>query len=269
MNLESMVWRAVPLGKRHPFEIAASEEVVLQSAWKGVNTIVFHEWEPAMTISKNQSVNDVDTDACRKDGVHVVRTNVGGRAVYHDNSHSMSYCVGMKTDIRDVGVLYEQLLGKAVGALRKLCVPAEVIERNYVRAEGKKLSGTALCVDNGAVVMHGSLLIDIPNMNAYVTKMLKYSNTRGEDWHGDVKSLLTCVRDFNKNVTRGQICKTFAEEFSGGDFDIRDFNADEKQAIKSLAEKKYSSLEWNDGKQERGLCWRKYGVPSSETRGLP
>jgi lipoate-protein ligase A len=56
-----------------------------------------YEWSPpCLSIGATQSMDDVDVDACRRDGIDVVRRPSGGRAVLHDDE--VTYALVCRTD---------------------------------------------------------------------------------------------------------------------------------------------------------------------------
>jgi lipoate-protein ligase A len=269
-------WRVLKLEKRHPFEIAAMEELLLNGVDRKTipNTIVFHEWCPAVSISKNQPLSDVNVEKCRKDGVHVVRTLVGGRAVYHDPEHSMSFCVAMNTEglpSKNETVLFRACLERITAGFRNLGIPAEIIDQNYIRADGKKISGTAMHTSPNAVVFHGSILYDVPDSSAYAEKMLSFMKLNGhpkDKIKDDIVKSLSHVRAFAPSVSRQDVCFSLAKEFSNGETKYGSLSDYELSELKRLVDEKYSRPDWRKGGSERGLCWRPYGpVSLSETRG--
>ncbi|PIN75008.1 hypothetical protein COV18_04585 [Candidatus Woesearchaeota archaeon CG10_big_fil_rev_8_21_14_0_10_37_12] len=274
--LEDMVWRVLPLEERSPFVIAAMEEVLLETAAdKNINTIVFHEWPASFSLPMAQTLADLNFERCQRKGLPIVQTTVGGRAVYHDKDYCLSYCVAINKDtlpekvFNDNTKLYHFLLERVVRGLNALNIPAETVNNHYVRVGDKKISGNAMKKIQGGIVLHGSLLFDIPDVDGYVSRMLDFTNTRGErnGWHRDIAQLLSCVRWHNQTVSREQACAAIARAF-GADYSVRgSLIADEETKIRELSRGKYAKLEEYSGQQERGLCWRKYGVSPEETRG--
>lgn len=50
---------------------------------------------PAVSLGRNQREDEVDADACRRDGVDVVRRPTGGRAVFHRDELTYSLAAGI------------------------------------------------------------------------------------------------------------------------------------------------------------------------------
>src|SRR5574342_18068 len=278
--LEDMAneWRVIGLKKRHPFDIAAMEEVLLESVSgnSAPNTIVFHEWTPCISISNNQSIEDVNFEQTGKQGVCIVRTLVGGRAVYHDGKHSLSFCAALNTENlkpenTNSAILFKYCLVIIVNGLKKAGIAAEIHEQNYIRVNGKKLSGTALKASAKGVVFHGSLLYDVPNIKEYVAQMLSLMNLYDhpkEKIQSDIEEILTSIRAHNPSISREELCHLLAREFAGDKLTYGHLSKEEKARLKVLANTKYNNANWNNGGTQRGLCWRPYGpIPLSATRG--
>jgi len=270
-------WRVLKLEKRHAFEIAAMEEFLLEaaSAENAPGLLAFHLWNPSVSISKNQSLLDVDLKKCRKENVEVVRTMVGGRAVYHDPDHSLSFCAALGLNHfkgrNTAPQIFEFFLQRIIRGLGEMGIAADLYDKNYIRVGGKKISGTAMNIDGRGVVIHGSLLYDIPDKGAYVSRMLDLMNLNGhprEQFHKDIAEMITYVKE-HADISREEVCEKLTKGFAGtDDWHYRKLSNNEKARIFQLMERKYSFLEWHEGYQERGLCWRPYGpVPLSATRG--
>lgn len=271
-------WRVLKLEKRHPFEIAAMEELLLNGVNSKVvpNTIVFHEWHPAVSISKNQPLSDVNIEKCRDEGVHIVRTLVGGRAVYHDPAYSLSFCIamnisGLPSAMKTETELFKSCLEKITAGFRNLGIPAEIIDQNYIRVKGKKISGTAMHTSSNSVVFHGSILYDVPDSAEYADKMLKFMNLNGhpkDKIKNDIVKSLSHVKAFAPKISKQDVCSSLAREFSNGAPEYGSLSDSEISELNRLVAEKYSRPDWRKGGSERGLCWRPYGpIPLADTRG--
>jgi len=195
--------------------------------------------------------------------------------VYHDAEHSISYCLGVHNsffpfqDKSNPHKAYEFFLQKVVSALNELGVPAEVHDKNYIRVNGKKVSGNALVMSRNGLVLHGSLLIDIPDEQAYIDKVLKYVNLRDDsldDWNKDMRGLLTSVRTYSQ-ASRDDIVEVLARHLAPINI-LHSLTSQEQQQVLILSQGKYSSPHWKEGSLMTGLCWRKYGASTSQTRGV-
>ena len=88
-------WRLLSLETNNAFMNMAIDEAILTARIDGKvpNTLRFYRWQPsAVSIGKNQ-IPDVELylDACKQQGVDVVRRISGGGTVYHDFEGEVTY----------------------------------------------------------------------------------------------------------------------------------------------------------------------------------
>jgi lipoyl(octanoyl) transferase len=152
-------------------------------------------FEPAcLSLGRMQPLDDVDLDACARDGVDVVRRPSGGRAVLHDQEVTYSV-VCRSTDpvfggrvIESCSRIHEavaaglELLGvgttpRAMPAnLRRDAREVAAVADCYARpaahelldGQGRKLVGSAQARRAGALLQHGSVLLEPPRAAVYL-----------------------------------------------------------------------------------------------------
>jgi len=140
---------------------------------------------PCLSLGRMQSEQDVDTAACVRDGVDVVRRPSGGRAVLHDRE--VTYAVVCRAADPDLGGRVRESCARihrviAAGLARLGVVTAargeSADERVAARARaafadcfaqpsahelvdqwGRKLVGSAQARRGGALLQHGSVLL--------------------------------------------------------------------------------------------------------------
>lgn len=160
----------------------AVDEALMRSAREGGVTLRFYRWEPGcLSFGRNQTARgSYDPDAAAARGIDVVRRPTGGRVVYHHRE--LTYSVTAPSDawgslreaycrinralahgLRELGVpavcaVESASRGRAPGPTARACfrdpLPGEVT------AEGRKLIGSAQWRDGGALLQHGSLLLE-------------------------------------------------------------------------------------------------------------
>lgn len=149
---------------------------------------------PCLSLGRMQSFDDVDMQACARDGVDVVRRPSGGRAVLHDQE--LTYAVVCRTADSDFGggVLEScasihravaaglALLGVETSAreasadqptdARAGAAIADCFARpaahELLDVRGRKLVGSAQARRGGALLQHGSVLLDPPRAARYL-----------------------------------------------------------------------------------------------------
>src|SRR5687768_159926 len=138
-----------------------------------------YSWsQPTLSLGRHQmSRNRINTGAARKLGVTLVRRPTGGRALLHHREVTYSVTAALERDdsVRD---WYESINVVLLRALRLMGVKAESAMPTgrtplpgsascFIRADegeiavnGRKLVGSALLRQDGALLQHGSILLD-------------------------------------------------------------------------------------------------------------
>jgi lipoate-protein ligase A len=165
---------------------------------------------PCLSLGRMQPTDDVDLDACARDGVDVVRRPSGGRAVYHDQE--VTYAVvcaasdpryggrvldscarihaAVARGLAGIGVhVVQQARPRDVRAAARnaaavadcFAVPAA---HELVDTRGRKLVGSAQARRGRCLLQHGSVLLEPPGATPY----LRGSETQSQG--GGVRELL-------------------------------------------------------------------------------
>ena len=144
-------------------------------------TLRFYAWEtPTLSIGYSQRINDIDSAACRKSTVHLVRRPTGGRAVLHQQDLTYSLILPLRPPWTKISIIesYRQInvsilrgletLGLKVrlgrrprqvnGALSPFCFTA--ISHYEVLVGRKKVIGSAQRRFPTALLQQGSILLD-------------------------------------------------------------------------------------------------------------
>src|SRR3982074_1947256 len=162
----------------------AVDEVLLDGVAGGTAppTLRFYEWSPPCpSLGYFQPFDRVDLDGCRALGVEVVRRPTGGRAILHDRELTYSVTLPASALGHDGGVLpsYYRLSLALQDGLRRLGVPAALAPESAastpgihgpacfdrpsaheILLAGRKLVGSAQMRRGGALLQHGSILIE-------------------------------------------------------------------------------------------------------------
>ena len=178
----------------------ALDEALLESVIEGGAPVVrLYTWRPAtLSLGVNQPLGEVDPSECARRGFGLVRRMTGGRAVLHQ--HELTYSViARKNDPRVSGGVVESyrkistalVAGlRSLGAQVELAPPSRALHRALAEARrigdlgeldevshgavcfdaasdyeltanGRKLVGSAQARRNGAILQHGSILLDV------------------------------------------------------------------------------------------------------------
>jgi lipoate-protein ligase A len=183
-------WRFIRSGLGTPaYNMAMDEAItVAHSEGKVPPTLRFYGWNPpTLSIGYFQkAAAEVDLEAAERQGIGFVRRPTGGRAVLHDQELTYSIIVaenypGMPSGVTEAyRVLSEGLLRGFI----KLGLDAQMVQLESNRAsreveamtsaacfdapswyelvvEGRKVAGSAQMRYKGAVLQHGSVLLEL------------------------------------------------------------------------------------------------------------
>jgi len=146
-----------------------------------------YRWQPpALSLGRFQRDDDVDREECTRLGVEVVRRPTGGKALLH--GADVTYAVAMPRPggaAGSIDAVYCRLAGALVAGLARLGVEAEIarhppksvlgaaagvttrgpvcntaMQGADLRVGERKLCGSAQLRRDGAVLQHGSVLLD-------------------------------------------------------------------------------------------------------------
>ena len=121
--------------------------------------LLFYINEPSIIVGKNQNtIEEIDTEYVEANGIHVVRRLSGGGAVYHDLGN-LNYSFLTKDDGESFRN-FKKVTEPVVQALAEMGVEAELLGRNDILVEGRKVSGNAQFSTNGRMFSHGTLMFD-------------------------------------------------------------------------------------------------------------
>jgi lipoate-protein ligase A len=183
---------------------------------------------PCLSIGRLQDAADVDTAACARDGVDVVRRPTGGVAVLHDEEVTYAVVCAVDHPVLGGDVLSScarihaavtrglAVLGVAVrahgaaaderAAARERAAVADCFARpashELLSLDGRKLVGSAQARRGRALLQHGSVLLEPPRAAAYLRRA-----PVGERRGAGVRELL------GRRVTREELAAALAEGF--------------------------------------------------------
>lgn len=254
----------------------AIDEAILEHHSKGLvpPTLRFYTWNPAaLSMGYFQKANEeVNVEACRQQGIDVVRRVTGGRAVLHDKE--LTYSVVVREDIPALPPTllgsYRVLSQGLIAGLRKFGIAAEMampgaafgqsvkLPKNgacfdapsfYEISVGrKKLMGSAQVRKKGTLLQHGSLLLEFSP--AQLVSLLRFSKPEEAE---------RCQRVLEAKATSllqvlgympdpSHLSQTIAAEFSRTlEIDLMPTTLTEQewQQATVLAGDKFGSDEWN------------------------
>lgn len=174
------IWRLLLSPATGGAENMALDEALMSRARDtGEFTLRVYSWaSPTLSLGRNQSARRVyDLDRIRARGLRVVRRPTGGRAILHHREITYSV-TAPTTDAGDLRESYERINRVLVSGLERLGVRTEIAApegrstppgpapcfdapaAGELVVEGRKLAGSAQWRSDGALLQHGSILVE-------------------------------------------------------------------------------------------------------------
>jgi len=165
----------------------ATDEALTKARGEGKapDTLRFYRWKPsAVTLGYFQSVEDeVDLDALERYGIDLNRRISGGGAVLNSETGEITYSIIMdENDPRissDPTESYRYLCHGIIEGLAILGIEASFKPINDIVVGPRKISGNAQIRRYGAVLHHGTILVDYDAKQMF--SVLKISDTKISD----------------------------------------------------------------------------------------
>ncbi len=246
-----MKWRLIISGPLDPLSIHTIYEAIAYnvSERKTPNTLhICWPAKPYICVGIHQAVDlEVDIDECRRQGLEIVRRQVGGGTVYLDQNQFFYHIIAHKKDApRGLKELFSLFLKPTVCTYRKFGVNAEYRPLNDVVVDGKKISGNGAASFGNAVVVVGNVILDIDPKK--FASILRVPTEKVRDKL--IKSIDQWVSSLKKEIgyapTMDNVAKTYIECFSelfGAEL-IEDKLTKDEIGLMEKLKNKYGSDEW-------------------------
>lgn len=248
-------WRLLVTGPSPASLNMGIDEAILQTCAEGKapSTIRFYQWSPeAVSIGYFQSVgSEVDIGFCSEHNIDVVRRITGGGAVFHGSGEVTYSLVALEKDPRiprNILDSYEVICRGLVEALQMIGLKAVFSPVNDILVGGKKISGSAQTRRWGAVLQHGTILLDLdPNK---MFSALRVSNEKLKDkMIKKVEERVTTIKkETGKKFTSDEVIKKLVGGFEkalGIKLERGELTPLEKARAAELEKTKYGSKSWN------------------------
>jgi lipoate-protein ligase A len=248
-----MKWRLLRDGKAAATLNMGIDEAILDAvaARASPPTLRLYSWKPsAVSVGRFQAlVDSVNLLACKEEGIDVVRRISGGGSVFHGESGEVTYSIALNEEhlpTHDIASSFGYLLGGVLEALRSLGLKAELAPINDVLVNGRKVSGSAQVRRSGAVLQHGTLLLDIDKELAFRVLKVPFLKTQLRSLRSPADRVTSIAAEgvfisaprFRRLLERG-FAKALDTRFSvGGLSDV------EARTSGMYAEKRYSDPSW-------------------------
>lgn len=238
-------------GITDPYINLALEEYVLKNFGENESFLLFYINEPSIIIGKNQnSIEEINTDYVDANNIKVVRRLSGGGAVYHDEGN-LNFSFITKDD-GDSFHNFAKFTEPVVKALNDIGVPAELIGRNDLLVEGRKISGNAQFVTQGRMFSHGTLMYD-----SEIEHVVEALNVKQEKIESKgIKSIRSRVANITEYMQEKMTMDEFKAHILRSIFNVDDakdvptyeLTEEDWEKVHEISADRYQKWEWNYGK---------------------
>ncbi len=214
--------------------------------------VLFWRNDNAIIVGRNQNtVSEINAQYVEEHGIHVIRRETGGGAVYHDLGNLNFSIISDAQDLRELDFSLFTL--PVMRALEKLGINATLTGRNDLTIDNMKFSGIAQRQKKGRVLNHGTLLFD-----SNLSVLSACLNPRKEKIHSkgirSVAARVTNIRPYLKKeldilAFRDLLLEAMFEEQGG--ISERVLTEEELMQIQKLRDEKYATTEWNFGRSPK------------------
>jgi lipoyl(octanoyl) transferase len=264
--MSDLRWRLIQDGAMAGAWNMAVDEVLLQGVADGLTppTLRFYQWSPpCLSLGYFQSFEVVDVDACRALGVDITRRPTGGRAILHDRELTYSLTLPAAVLGVEAGILpsYHRISRALQAGLAQLGVrTTRAPERDGMRSvdqgpicfdrpsaheillDGRKLVGSAQVRRGGALLQHGSILIE-PRMEGMLACLHRSADSASLAALNAGVAGLAEVGSFTAQRIATAISEAVSAEF-GTQFVHGRLDRTERAEAAALMSSKYQSPAW-------------------------
>lgn len=234
--------RIVETGFNPAAQNMAIDEALIESVGE-VPILRIYGWRPAaVSIGYFQSMNEeVDFTKCREIGVDIIRRLTGGGAVLHE--YELTYSFISRRYPQNIVESYKWICDAIVISINRLGFDASFVPLNDIVIAGKKVSGNAQTRRKGVLLQHGTILLGV-DVNKMFSVLKVPSEKLRDKIIKDVKERVTSLAGTTYDNMATSLKTSFAAKFEAKLIDDT-LSTEEISHARWLAERKYSSNEWN------------------------
>ncbi len=245
-----MKWRIINEGCYSEAMHHAIDEVLTQKLDNSEMQPTLRFWyreNTSVPMGRFQAYKDeVEHEYVEENGIEVVRRITGGGAMFSEPGNVITYSIYIpkKAVNRDIEKSYRELDEFAVDALNSLGVEAMYAPLNDIEHQDGKLGGAAQIRKNNAVLHHTMISYDLNIEN--MLKALRIGKEKVSDKAIEsAEKRVTRISDHTDH-SREEVVEKLIEKFTENKkYEEGTLTKEEVEKASILAEKKFSSAQWN------------------------
>ena len=267
------IGRLLNMGKNSAAMNMAIDEAILAAQKKQANpTLRFYGWaQPAFSFGYFQDIAaEVDVEACRADGIELVKRMTGGGTVVHGWELTYTLILPRGDGEMNISDAYHIIGQSLVNAFQQLGIPAQCYAtctepaqtvqnicltnpaEHDVMSDNKKLAGVSVRRNRNGIMFQGYISLDMPppailarvSKDPAVQEMLREKSTAINTATINTATINTDKR----SIPRSALIQAISETLNLGiAFHSSELSSTEYVQAKTLAETKYATSGWNFG----------------------
>lgn len=245
-----MKWRIINEGEYSEAMHHALDEVLTESLHEGEMQPTLRFWyRPHTTIpmGRFQAYHDeVEHEYIEENDIEVVRRITGGGAMFSEPGNVITYSIYIpKEHVNDnIEESYQELDEFALKALKNLGVNVEYAPLNDIEHKEGKIGGAAQLRKGDAVLHHTMMSYDLNTKR--MLKALRIGKEKVSDKAiRSAEQRVSRISD-HADVSREEVIEALIDGFvKDKEYEQGSLTEEELEQARNLAEKKFSSEEWN------------------------
>lgn len=255
--------RLLNMGKNSAAMNMAIDEAILAAQKEQSNpTLRFYDWtQPAFSFGYFQDISaEVDVDACRADGIELVKRTTGGGTVVHGWELTYTLILPRGAGEMNISDTYHIIGQSLVKAFQQLGIPtrcyAERLDaaestqnicltnpaEHDVMSDNKKLAGVSVRRNRSGIMFQGYISLDMPP-SAILVRVSKDPEVQEM-----LREKSTAINTDGRSISRSALIQAISETLHLGiAFHSSELSSTEHAQAKTLAETKYATSGWNFG----------------------
>jgi lipoate-protein ligase A len=260
-----MKWRVIPLKTYDSAMNMAIDAAIYESVIAGESppTIRFYKWEGGgVSLGSMNNSSGVNTAACDEDGVSYIRRPTGGNVVYH-HPGDFTYSVVAPNTLFDSDfeakflqkegevinrLAYQTICQWVISSLKSLGLDAQLVGRNDVVVNDKKVAGNAQTLRKEVFLQHGSIFY-----STTAGDWIRYLN-HPEDRLSSISGIDSMLDISSPDIFYDRLFRAFTEnDLVDANYELGELTEKELRRAEELAKERFTKEHFaGDGKENPG-----------------